>query len=241
MRIMIKRSVAVYEEYRKPFLSLLLKACEGAREAVGVTARPYVKAESNGKTFDVVVYSEFDSMAEYEDKFLHTLLKNDGFLDGAESASDMIVDNPRDELFVRLETDDYFMHRKGEIALEEQEEDTSAQKKYMIERMFHAKPGKLRDTMAANFKLMEDEFTKTGTAPKYFCTRFAAGRIGGSTQVRSFDDANELDKQLMNYDDKFDHSMLIAPIEDTYFRRVDAEFIESLDEEKAPEILVPQI
>ena len=118
MRIRINRSVSVYEEHRQPFLTLLLKACDGAREAVGVNPQPYLKAESDGKTFDVIITTEFDSMAEYEEKFLHQLLKNDEFLDGAKSAINMIVDNPRDEMYVRLEPNDYFMHRKGKIELE---------------------------------------------------------------------------------------------------------------------------
>jgi len=242
MRIRVKRSVSVYEEHREPFLTLLLNACQGAREAAGVNPHPYVKAESDGKTFDVVVTTEFGSMAEYEEKFLHQLLKNDNFLDGAESAFDMIVDNPRDEMYVRLEPDDYFMHRKGGVELEHLSDDASTeQKKYLVERMFRAKPGKLREIMALNFKLMEEEAKKTGVMPKYFCTRFTAGRIGASEQVRSFNDPIELDKKMLDYDDKFDHALLISPIEDTYYRRVDAELINSFQNLKAPEILVPQI
>lgn len=242
MRIKVKRSVSVYEEHRKPFLTLLLNACEGAREAVGVNPRPYVKAESDGKTFDVIITTEFDSMAEYEEKFLHQLLKNDSFLDGAESAVGMIVDNPRDEMYVRLEPNDYFMHRKGEFELERLGDSApTEQKKYLVERMFRAKPGKLREIMALNFKLMEEEFKKTGVMPKYYCTRFTAGRIGASEQERMFNDANELDRQVLDYDDKFDHSLLNSPIEDTYYRRVDAELIASFQKEKKPEILVPHI
>ncbi len=242
MRVQVRRNVSVYEEYRDPFLTLLLKACDGAREAVGVSPRPYVKAESDGKTFDVLVTTEFSSMAEYEEKFLHSLLMNDDFLDGAESAVDMIVDNPRDELLVRLEPNDYFMHRKGEIALDKLEAtEETEQKKYLLERMFRAKPGKLRDIMALNFKLMEDEAIKTGVMPKYFCTRFTAGRIGASKQERMFNDPIELDKQMIDYDNKFDHSLLISAIEDVYYRRVDAELINSFQSEKTPGILVPQI
>lgn len=242
MRIRVKRTVSVYEEYRKPFLTLLLKACEGARRDAGVNPQPYVKAECDGKTFDVVVTTEFDSMAQYEEKFLHTLLKNDAFLDGAESAVSMIVDNPRDEMYVRLEPDDYFMHRKGGVELELLKDGPATeQKKFMVERMFRAKPGKLREIMALNFKLMEDEARKTGTLPKYFCTRFTAGRIGASEQVRSFNDPIELDRQVLDYDDKFDHSLLISPIEDTYYRRVDAELVDSFQADEAPGVLVPQI
>jgi hypothetical protein len=242
MRVQVRRNVSVYEEYRKPFLSLLLKACDGAREAVGVNPRPYVKAESDGKTFDVLVVTDFGSMAEYEEKFLHSLLMNDDFLDGAESAVGMIVDNPRDELLVRLEPNDYFMHRKGGVDLEKLEaSDEGEQKKYLLERTFRAKPGKLRDIMALNFTLMEEEANKTGTMPKYFCTRFTAGRIGASTQTRSFNKPIELDKQVIDYDTKFDHSLLNSPIEDVYYRRVDADLIDSFDAAEKPGVLVPQI
>lgn len=242
MRVQVRRNVSVYEEYRKPFLTLLMKACDGASEAVGVSPRPYVKAESDGKTFDVLVITDFDSMAEYEEKFLHSLLMNDDFLDGAESAVGMIVDNPRDELLVRLESNDYFMHRKGEIALDKLDAtEETEQKKYLLERMFCAKPGKLRDIMALNFTLMEDEAKKTGTMPKYFCTRFTAGRIGASKQERAFNDPIELDKQVIDYDTKFDHSLLISPIEDIYYRRVDAELVDSFQTAKKQEVLVPQI
>jgi hypothetical protein len=242
MRIQVRRNVSVYEEHRKPFLTRLLKACEGASEAVGVNPRPYVKAESDGKTFDVLVKTEFSSMAEYEEKFLHQLLRNDNFLDDAESVADMIVDNPRDELLVRLEPNDYFMHRKGAVKLEKLEGvEHPEQKKYLLERMFRAKPGKLRAIMALNFQLMEDEAKKTDVMPKYYCTRFTAGRIGASQQERSFNDPIELDKQVIDYDDKFDHSLLISPIEDVYYRRVDAELIDSFQTAKNPGILVPQI
>jgi hypothetical protein len=209
---------------------------------VGVNPEPYVKAESDGKTFDVIITTEFDSMAEYEEKFLHKLLKNDSFLDGAEAAVVMIVDNPRDEMYVRLESDDYFMHRKGDIGLDRLADSApTEQKKYLVERMFRAKPGKLREIMALNFKLMEEEAKKTGVMPKYFCTRFTAGRIGATVQVRSFNDSNELDWQVINYDCKFDHSLLSSPIEDTYYRRVDAELINSFQEAKKPENLVTHI
>jgi hypothetical protein len=242
MRVQVRRNVSVYEEYRKPFLALLLKACDGARDAVGVNPMPYLKAESDGKTFDVLVTTDFSSMAEYEEKFLHSLLMNDDFLDGAESAINMIVDNPRDELLVRLEPGDYFMHRKGEIALDRLDAgDPTEQKKYLLERMFRAKPGKLRDIMALNFTLMEDELKKTGNMPKYYCTRFTAGRIGASQQTRSFNDPIELDKQVIDYDTKFDHSLLISPIEDVYYRRVDAELVDSFKTAEKPEVLVPQI
>ena len=107
--------------------------------------------------------------------------------------------------------------------------------------MFRAKPGKLRDIMALNFTLMEDEAKKTGVMPKYFCTRFTAGRIGASKQVRSFNDPIELDKQVLDYDNKFDHSLLISPIEDTYYRRVDADLIDSFKNSETHKILVPQI
>jgi len=207
-----------------------------------VNPQPYVKAESDGKTFDVVVTTEFGSMAEYEEKFLHQLLKNDNFLDDAEFAVGMIVDNPRDELFVRLEPDDYFMHRKGDVGIEKlQKVEETEQKKYMLERMFRAKPGKLREIMALNFKLMEEEAKQTDVMPKYYCTRFTAGRIGASQQVRSFNDPIELDMQVIDYDDKFNHLLLNSPIEDTYYRRVDAELIDSFKSEEAPGILVPQI
>jgi len=242
MRVRIKRSVSVYEEHRQPFLTLLLKACDGARKAVGVNPEPYLKAESDGKTFDVIITTEFASMAEYEEKFLHQLLKNDQFLDGAESATSMIVDNPRDEMYVRLESNDYFMHRKGEIDLDFIEDNApTEQKKYLVEQMFRAKPGKLRDIMTLNFKLMEDEAKRTGVMPKYFCTRFTAGRIGASKSVRSYNDPIELDRQVLDYDDKFDDSLLTSPIENTYYRRVDADLINSFNNLETRKTLVPQI
>ncbi|WP_294332962.1 hypothetical protein [uncultured Sphingomonas sp.] len=239
MRVRIKRSVSVHNRYKKPFLELLIKACEAAKDTAGIDALPYIETESHGDTFNVKVFSDFESLAQYEEKFLHQMLKSDPFLDGAGSAAHMILDNPRDELLVRLETDDYFMNRKDRVELHTLEEaEKGPQKKFLVERMFNAKAGNLRDTMAMTFRLMDEFAAATNIMPKYYCTRFAADRIGGSATFVDFDDPVVFEKAFVDFENKIDTSLFLRPMVDTYFRRVDAELIASVGTKEEAELLV---
>ena len=238
MRICVKRSVSLYPQYKDQFFELVLKSVDEAKGAMGVVPKAFVDLAQKPDRIDVKVFTSFDSLAQYEELFLHKMLKNNVFLDAAGSAVEMIHDNPRDEMFVRLEADDYFMNRFGEQGFEDLTSmNVEDGQKYRIERLFCAAPGRLRETMIATFAFNAEFAEKFGRLPEYHCTRFAADRIGGATQVVDFDHGLE---QYMQAFRDFDRmiaekhpGMLLRPTVDSLYRRVTEDLIgmKGLDDE----------
>ena len=80
-----------------------------------------------------------------------------------------------------------------------------------------------------------------GILSGYFFTRFGAARIGGSAAFIGFEDPVAFARQLADFEQKFTKagaSLLLCPIEDTYFRRVDEELVASIEAKgKMPELM----
>lgn len=225
MRIRVKRSVSVYPQYKQQFLELTLKGIEGARQAVGIEPEAFVDLNESSDRLEVKIFTDFDSLAQYEDLFLHRLLKNDNFLDGPEAAVEMIHDNPRDEMFVRLDVKDYFMNRKGDSGFAVLPEPKKSDKKslYLMERMYSTSKGRLREMMQITFRHIEEFAAKTGVVPDFHCTRFTAGRIGGAQETTPIDNDLKWEEHYAEHDRMIDEKypgLLQRPTTTTFYRRV---------------------
>jgi hypothetical protein len=240
MRIRVKRSVSVYPQYKQQFLELTLKGIEGARQAVGIEPEAFVDLNETPNRLDVKIFTDFDSLAQYEDLFLHKLLKNDSFLDGPEAAVEMIHDNPRDEMFVRLDVKDYFMNRKGDAGFDVLPEPAKSDKKalYLMERMYATAKGRLREMMQITFRHIEEFAEKTGVVPDFHCTRFTAGRIGGAQETTPIDGSLNWEEHYAAHDRMLDEKypgLLLRPTVTTMYRRVTEDMLNGRPEVDAVE------
>lgn len=225
MRIRVKRSVSVYPQYKQQFLELTLKAIDGAKEAVGIEPEAFVDLNEAPDRVDVTIFTDFASLAQYEDLFLHQLLKDDSFLDTPEAAVEMVHDNPRDEMFVRLDVEDYFMNRKGAtgLAVLDKPAKSNPKSRYLMERIYTTSKGRLREMMKTSFEHIEAFTKKTGTMPELHCTRFTAGRIGSVQEMVSFDDPAIWGDDYAEHDSVLaqEHpGLLIKPTVQTLYRRL---------------------
>jgi hypothetical protein len=195
MRIRVQRTVNVVPEYQNKFLELAQTGIQRFRDGTGIEPDLFVNLRPKGRPVEVRIFTDFESMAQYEDIFLHKILQqDDSYLDSAEAAVDMIYEEPQDELYVRLDVDDHFMNRKGgRVATSGLDLSRSApmNKKvaiYRTEREYCASKGRLRDVMRLNFEFIQNLHGATGHAADYFCTRFHAGSIGCSKLYFDSDD-----------------------------------------------------
>ena len=237
MRVCVKRSVSLQPQYKDRFFELILEGVEEAGRVMGVVPKAFVDLAPKPDRIDVRVFTDFDSLAQYEETFLHGVLKNDVFLNAAASAAEMIHDNPRDELFARLDANDYFMNRLGDQGFADLAPTSAADvRKYRIERVFYPAPGRLRETLIAAFAFNPEFARKFGCIPEHHCSRFMADRIGAASQVVDFDAGIA---QYLETFREFDGviaekhpDMLQRPTVDTLYRRIDEELIgmEGLDD-----------
>ncbi|MER9439196.1 hypothetical protein [Mesorhizobium sp. M0618] len=184
---------------------------------------------SGTASVEVRIFTDFESMAQYEEIFLHTALQNDKYLDVAESAVDMILDEPQDEMYVRLDADDFFMNRKGDGQIETGSLDLSRtaplNKKvatFRTEREYCASKGRLRDVMQLNFQFAQDLKVLTGHGSDYFCTRFSALRIGSSKLYFDSEDCPQCADAFLEQDldiaTRFPGLLLSPPMTKVYKR-----------------------
>lgn len=228
MRIRVMRSVSVYPEHKEKFFELTLKGVEHAKQAVGIDAEPFVVLDEESPRVNVRIYTDFESVAQYEELFLHGLLKDGEFLDVPEAAVDMIHDNPLDELYVRLDVEDYFMNRYGNVGLGRDEVVKRTEKlPYRIERLFTASKGRLREAMQVNFEYFRDIKERTGEHIGYHCTRFAAGRIGGAVQDREVESLVGMEEQFIEQDQILASrpGLLLRPTVNTVMRRITTDML----------------
>ena len=243
MEIRVKRSVSIYPEFKDKFMELTLKASEAAKDIMGVEPHSFVNLTESPNRLDVIVYTDFESMAQYEEVFLHKALLTNEFLDDAEDGLKMIHDNPRDEMFVRLKTDDFFMNRKGEYNLADMSAFRSDEKeKYRVERLFCVAPGRLKESMAFTFEQNEKYTKEFNRMPDYFCTRFASNRIGGATTYHDVDNCEKLPGIFAEFDRLVEEKhpgLLMRATEDMYLRRITEDMLgrKVLDEEFSEMIL----
>lgn len=231
MEIRVQRTIRVIPEARLRFFEAALNSVEASEKRMGIEPELFFNVYSNEDHVEVRVFSDFKSMAHYEEVFLGAMLHDEGYLREAEDLVDLILEEPHDEMYVRLKADDYFMHIKGMIDVAPVEPackfDSESKPSYRREREYCAAKGKLRDVMSLQFKFIRDFHAKTGLGVDYFCTRFSQGRIGSSKAYIDFDDCPMCDPAFNEQDyliatERSD--LLLNPPIDRLYRRITPDF-----------------
>jgi hypothetical protein len=190
VEVLIQRTVSVPPPLVTEFMKVSLEAAELSKKVMGVETDLFLKRGGHWKNAQFVLHTIFPSIALYERVFLCGLLYDDTYLRLAASAVKLITDEPLDELYVRLHPSDHFMNldkKKREVFAFENAPERDVKPAFRIEREYCATKGRLREVMEINFGYMDRLYRKTNKAPKYFCTRFAASRIGCSKMYIDLD------------------------------------------------------
>ena len=193
----------------------------------------FVNLYKNSSNVEVRVFTDFESLAQYEDLFLHKVLRDAKYLDTAEGLYDMIVDEPQDEMYVRMDTEDFFLSTKHKVKTGKNidlKRDAKLNKRlgtYRIEREYCASKGRLADVMKMNFDFAERFKGGTGHSVDYFCTRFSAERIGCSKIFFDPDECPECGPAFFEQDQEIAQfeGLLKTPPMTTVYKRVDAAFL----------------
>lgn len=229
--IRIRRTVYVYPQSVRDFMAAALEVSNHSATVMGVEPEVFVNLHEASNDVQFRIFTDFQSMAQYEETFLHRLLSDSKYLDLAEKAASMIIDEPRDEMFVRLKPDDYFMNLRGgqQPAFDYNRKKSPQKAMYRREREFKATKGRLREVMQMNFEFLARLQQTTGLTGEYFCTRFAADRIGGTSETveqPTINSARVLDAAFLEHDaeisSKYEGLLLSRPVDNLY-RRVTAE------------------
>jgi hypothetical protein len=171
---------------------------------MGVETDIYYCTEKDEDGASFCSFTDFDSLAQYEEVFLGNLLHDSKYLQLAANAVDAITHEPLDELFVRLKPDDYFMNlgveNRPKFTFETAKADPSTKRRYRRERHYSVSKGRLREAMRINFEFIEAFYKATGNAPEVFCTRFSAAGIGSSKMYFDVDDCPVCDPAFIEQD-----------------------------------------
>jgi len=220
MQIRVKRSINVIPEYQNKFLEFALKGIEHFRNATGIEPELFVNLRPVDRPVEVTVFTDFESMAQYEDIFLHKMLRDDSYLDMPEVVVDMIYNQPQDEMYVRLDADDHFMNRKGGRVVTTSTLDlsrsASLNKKvatYRTEREYRASKGRLRDTMFLSFEFMHNLYGASGHAADLFCTRFSILGIGTVKLYFDSDDCPQCGPAFLQQDHEIATLRISPPLQ----------------------------
>ena len=233
MKIRVQRKIEVFPTFQRKFLSAALESAEKFGKNTGVHPEVFINLYKNSSNVEVRVFTDFDSLAQYEDLFLHKVLKDSKYLDAAESLYDMIVDEPQDEMYVRMDTEDFFLSKKHKVkpgAHINLKHDANLNKRrgtYRIEREYCASKGRLADVMKMNFDFAERFKIGTGHSIDYFCTRFSAARIGCSKIFFDPDECPECGPAFLEQDQEIAQveGLLKTPPMTTVYKRVDAALV----------------
>lgn len=221
MEIRVQRSVSVQPKFTREFARAALETEAHASRVMGVESDLFYHPRDNGGTAQFRIFTDFQSMAQYEEVFLGKLLHDATYLEMSARAVEMITDEPLDEMFVRLRTDDFFMNLGAKDRPKFSFEAARSRKKarYRREREYCASKGKLRDVMRMNFDFIESMFRATGNPADYFCTRFSVERIGCSKAYWDLDDCPVCDPAFLEQDAVIQPGMLLSmPLDRIYVR-----------------------
>jgi hypothetical protein len=234
MKIRVQRKIEVYPRFQNKFLNVLVADAEKFFNKTNVYPDIFVNLYKNASAVEVRIFTDFDSLAEYEEIFLHKVLKDTKYLDVAEGLVDMIVDEPQDEMYVRMDVEDVFMNRKHKVKpgknldLSQSAKLNKGRATFRTEREYCASKGRLADVMKMNFDFAEKFKIGTGHGVDYFCTRFSAARIGCSKIFWDSDECPQCASAFLQQDQEIAvrfEGLLKAPPMTTVYRRVDAELL----------------
>jgi hypothetical protein len=231
MEIRVQRVISVEPRFLQEFMRMALDLAEYASSVMGVETEVFYNVYKPGKTAEFVIFTDFESMAQYEQVFLGSLLFDSRYLEIAEQMVDMITDEPLDALFVHLKPDDYFMNLRGDSSLANEFEEARKARlnrkekfRYRHEREYCASKGRLREVMKMNFGFMEEFYRATNNPPAYYCTRFAPQRIGCSKLYFDYDECPMCNPAFLEQDHRIitlsesEGLLLTRPIDTLYLR-----------------------
>jgi hypothetical protein len=191
MRVRVTRSVQVKPDKLYPFLELSLKAAHHVTSRTKIEPDVFWVRHGAETPTDVMVFMDFDSLAQYEKLFLEGLLRDKDYLSLAEDGADMVRREPRDSLLVLMDKDDFFMNMKdaGKAqAAATPPRGSTGHKRYRLCRHVDVPTGKLRDYMKYAFAFIDDFEKAAKFRPELYCTRFTQERIGCSKMFFDFDE-----------------------------------------------------
>jgi hypothetical protein len=202
MQVRVIRTIEVKPACLSEFFDLTLKGAEYVESRTGVQPEVFWVRHGSKRPTDAKVFMDFESLAEYEKLFLEGLLYDERYLRMSEQAAHMITEEPRDELLVLMDKDDFFMNLNGGSA------ESGAQpanrplrpreaRRYRLTRHVDVRTGKLRDFMQASFAFMDRFESVVGFRPDLFCTRFTQERIGCTNMFFDYDDCPMCEPILM--------------------------------------------
>jgi hypothetical protein len=200
MRVRVVRSVKVKPRKFRDFLKLSLDTAARVEAQTKICPDVFWVRHKAEDEADVKVFMDFDSLAQYEKLFLEGLLYDKNYLTLAEKAVDMILEEPRDELLVLMDQDDFFMNLKSSkrLAPANLARGAVAPRRNRMSRHVDVPTGKLRDFMKSAFEFSDRFQRVAGFRPEVFCTRFTQERIGCSKIFFDFDECPQCDSILLD-------------------------------------------
>jgi hypothetical protein len=231
MKIRVQRKIEVYPKLQNSFLNILFNTAEQFHSYTNIYPDIFIRLFGTSLYPEVRIFMDFDSLAQYEDIFLHKILKDTKYLDSSGFLSDMIIDEPQDEMYARVYIDDFFMnlkHKKQDnIQYDVSGVDglSKHKKRFRIEREYCASKSKLADVLKMNFDFTEGYNNGSGHIVDYFCTRFSAERIGSAKIFWDSDDCLQYVDAFLQQDQEIASNfegLLKAPPRTTVYRRLDS-------------------
>jgi len=196
--------VAVKPSMLQDFWDVSLNGAEYVESRTKIRPEVFSVRDGTSSPTDAKIFMDFDSMAQYEDLFLHGLLYDAEYLTLAEQSLPMIVQEPSDEMFVLMDKDDFFMNLKDQSKRAPANLPRSAlvPQRYRVCQHVDVTAGGLREVMKYSFDFMDKFEQEVGFRPQLFCTRFSRERIGCSKMYFDFDDCPMCDATIQRFNEQ---------------------------------------
>jgi hypothetical protein len=200
-QVRVTRTILAQPTRLDELLTLSYKSAQLVADQTGIEPEVFWVRHAPRESGDVKIFMDFDSLAQYEELFLTGLLSSEAYLTAAEEAAELIRREPRDELLVLLDRDDFFLNMKDRTKAEKRNPAREARRatRYRTMRHVDVATGRLRDYMKHAFQFVEEFEQTTGIRADVFCTRFAAERIGCSQIFYDADDCPMCGPMLLKH------------------------------------------
>lgn len=202
MRVRIQRSVKVKSDHLTNFLEVALAASDHAEKKTEIRPDVFWVRDCAEDGSNVKIFTDYDSLAQYESLFLEGLLYDREYLGLAEKTVEMIEEEPSDECYVLMDRDDYFMNYKdakgkAQKAAAVPRLDMPKHTRYRLCHHVDVHKGRLREYMKSAFSFIDALAGRIEFPPHLFCTRFSAERIGCGKVYIDFDNCPECGPALL--------------------------------------------
>lgn len=108
--IRVVRTVQAKPGKLKDLMKASFELAQHMEKAYKIRAEIFCNRFSTRSIGGLVIFMDFESLAQYESIFLDSVLRDNDYLRTLESTTDFVQDTPRDEMIVRLNGDDHFMN-----------------------------------------------------------------------------------------------------------------------------------